>query len=476
MYVSSEGVSLMAQLEGNKTEKVTIPTTKNILEEWLGKSFRNEETKHAYRVSCLRFLKAIYGDEYKEGSQVNEGIDRYLSEPRVFMDDFRLAIQWMNKNNLCPGSINVSCSILRKFFSRHGYRITEEDWQDMKRALIPTNVVSTQDEVLGKEQFREVLKYLSIHAKAVALFLLSTGCRIGETLKLDIQNVDLDADPPEARITPATSKKGVGGRTVFMSYEARDAMRDWLKIKETKQKAGGRGEYSKDSVFGGIEPQTFRHTWTKALKRANLGKQDTVSRISVYHVHTLRKFFSTAMSEAGLQESIVHAWMGHKGYLDSAYKRYTKDALRQMYKDHMDAVTIFEYSAEHDVQALKEEYQKGIQDAKNAMQENIKLKENERYLNRAFQQFGVDIKNVDGTARPIQEMMVDLARKLIAQAQTAMGHTTLEPDASMAEINKLFNEFNDSLNQPSAVSEHKETRSKTQQTALKGFIAEDEQP
>jgi integrase len=431
----------MAQYRENETEKATIATTKNILEDWLRKNFRNEATKNGYRQSCLRFLKAIYGEDYKEIGQANEGIDRYFGEAREFIDDFKLLIQWMNNNNFCPMTINSTCGCLRKFFSRHGHKITDEDWKDMKLALIPANVVSTQDEILSKEEFRNVLKYLSIHAKAIALFLLSTGCRIGESLKLDIQNVDLDADPPEARITPATSKKGVGGRTVFMSYEARDSVRDWLKIKGTKKKAGGQGEYSKDLVFGGIAAQAFGKAWRKALERANLGKRDSVSTNSIYHVHTLRKFFSTAMSEAKVQESIVHAWEGHKAYLDDAYKRYTKDALRQMYKDHMDAVTIFEYSAAHDVQALKEEMQKSIENAKNAMQENIKLKENERYLRQTFQEFGVT------NNRPIQEMMVDLVHKLIANVQKEIPQPTKSEPATPIQV----------VQNPSIVNDHEQT-------------------
>jgi site-specific recombinase XerD len=393
----------------------------------------------------LNFLKAIYGDDYKEIGQLNEGIDRYFSETRDFIGDFKLAIQWMNKSNLCVGTINIICGGLRKFFSRHGYRIADEDWKDMKLTLIPANVVSTQDVILTKEQFRDVLKYLSIHSKAIALFLLSTGCRIGETLKLDIQNVDLDADPPEARITPATSKKGVGGRTVFMSYEARDAIRDWLKIKETKKKAGGQGEYSKDLVFGGIEEQTFGKAWNRALKRANLAKQDSVSAYGVYHVHTLRKFFSTAMSEAGLQESVIHAWMGHKGYLDDAYKRYTKDALRQMYKDHMSAVTIFEQGSTSEFRKKLEAIQKDL-DAKN---EQLQAKNKEvAKFNDVMDALGID-KNKPQDDRYLEFFRITLKGQTDVQEREAdLKKKLAEQETKRVEINTLFNEFNDSLNQP----------------------------
>jgi len=65
------------------------------------------------------------------------------------------------------------------------------------------------------------------------LFLLSIGARIGETLKLKIADLELDADPLMAHIRPEYTKGGYGGRTVFMTYEACDAIREWLQIKNT---------------------------------------------------------------------------------------------------------------------------------------------------------------------------------------------------------------------------------------------------
>jgi len=311
------------------------------LEEWLENNFRVEETKRNYRKTLLVFVKAIYGkDKYDSIQKVNDGVEQYLNEPRTFLEDFKKFVRYMNSEKYAASSIHNTCTAVKKFFDRQGLEIAKRDWDDMKTSLLPINVTATQDDILTKEQLRSVLNHMSISGKAVALFLLSTGARIGETMKLRIEDLDLDADPPQVNIRPQYTKKGVGGRVIWMSYEARDALKEWLKVKDLRRKRGTNKPFPKDMVFG-FEAQNFRVMWKRALRRTGLDKKDSTTGYLIYHIHTLRKFFSTQMSEATVQESVIHAWMGHKGYLDSAYKRYTKEKLAQMYRDHMDAISIY---------------------------------------------------------------------------------------------------------------------------------------
>jgi len=311
-----------------------------ILEEWLKKRFRIEATKDSYRARLLNFLKSIYGEnQYGNIQQVAEGIDRYLSEQRNFLEDFNNFLLWMNSRNFPPKTIHLNAVLTKKFFDRHGYKLSTEQWDDMQ-TLLPANVTATQDEILSREQFRAVLNHLPVHGKALVLFLLSTGARIGETLQLKITDLNLDADPPSVNIRPEYTKKEVGGRHMWFSYEARDMLKEWLRIKDSRLKPGVSKPFPKDMVFG-FAYVNFCDMWLRALEKAGLDKKDPRTGIGIYHIHTLRKLFSTRMSEAGVQESVVHAWMGHKGYLDSAYKRYGKDALAEMYRNHMAAVSVY---------------------------------------------------------------------------------------------------------------------------------------
>jgi hypothetical protein len=80
------------------------------------------------------------------------------------------------------------------------------------------------------------------------------------------------------------------------------------------------------------------HIFSLALKNAGLGEKDDQGRATI-HIHCLRKFFFTQMLQP-LGRDIAEALMGHKLFLDSAYRRYTEDQMREFYLKGMEAVTI----------------------------------------------------------------------------------------------------------------------------------------
>ena len=317
-------------------------STKGKLQRWLDKKFLNESTKKGYKVELTRFVKAVYGDDiipFRKGiDKVGEVIQRYLSEERNFLEDFNRYLLWMNKHHYSPRSIVSGAFITRKFFSRHNHTMSDREWEDLA-TLLPANVPITQDDILTKEQLRVMMNHLYISGRALTLFLVSTGARIGECVQLKIEDLNLDADPPSVRIRAEYTKKGIGKRTVWMSYEARNAIREWLKIKDSMRKRGIGGPFSKEIVFP-FTYLNFAKMWNKALERAGFDKRDPKTKHHVYHVHTLRKFFRTQMGIVGVPDMVVHAWMGHKPYLKT-YDKLGKKKMAEMYKDHMAAVSVY---------------------------------------------------------------------------------------------------------------------------------------
>ncbi|MEM3549939.1 MAG: site-specific integrase [Candidatus Bathyarchaeia archaeon] len=370
----------------NVQPSIEKKTQVGFVDDWLNKNFRVEKTKRDYVLAIQLFVKAIYGND---ATDYNGFISRYFKEQRNFLEDLKTFIQYMNREGYAPRSIHTLTIVIKKFFSRHGHKISDDDWEDISRGLLPPNVAATQDEILTKDQCKMLLPHFSVLGKAIFLFLLNTGARIGETLKLRVDDFNLETDPPSVYIRPQYTKGGVGGRVMWFSYEAKEALIEWWKVKDTKKKRGRAGKFPKEMAFG-IKPIGFNLMLNMALRKAGLAKRDpsTKTKFYIYHVHTLRKFFSTAMSEAGVPESIIHAWMGHKGYLDSAYKRYTKEKLAQIYKEHMDAVTIQGGVSKHILEELKMLRQKN---------EEIET------LKKLCEEKG--IKN----GRPLVEMFKDLA-------------------------------------------------------------------
>ena len=108
-------------------------------------------------------------------------------------------------------------------------------------------------------------------------------------------------------------------RLVGMTYEARDALRDWLKLKPETKKPGGKG-YLEDKVFD-ITSLTARRMWSKALAKAGLKNE--------YRLHSLRRFFRSNIARS-LDLNLVDSLMGlegsckrpiHEGIIMAEYKK-----------------------------------------------------------------------------------------------------------------------------------------------------------
>jgi hypothetical protein len=100
------------------------------------------------------------------------------------------------------------------------------------------------------------------------------------------------------------------------------------------------------------------HIFSLALKNAGLAVKDDHGRDTI-HIHCLRKFFFTQMLQP-LGRDIAEALMGHKLFLDSAYRRYTEDQMREFYLKGMDAVTIMLRRKGMSQEEIKESFKRQI--------------------------------------------------------------------------------------------------------------------
>lgn len=142
-----------------------------------------------------------------------------------------------------------------------------------------------------------------------------------------MDDLDLESDPPRITVRPRSTKGGVGTRTVFFAYDAREAIKAWLR---TKPKT--------DNLIWDIYYPRISEVWLPALNKVGLGQKDPVTGIRILHIHTLRKRFRTRM---GLDTDLTHALMGHRGYLDAAYVRLGIDELARQYKSAMQRVAVY---------------------------------------------------------------------------------------------------------------------------------------
>ena len=298
------------------------------LERWLLKNFK-PRTRKAYRSGIRAFLKFIYPElkpkiEALEAEQQIEQVyasflERYFKElpNRNFKDDLLLFINWLTeKQHKPPKTVALYATAVKLFFAEHGYPIPEEEWRLIRKRKLPSAKPSTEDRIPTQAELRRILDCLPTMGRALVLFLASTGCRIGETLQLKVEDLQLDEEPPRAKIRHRYTKGGKAGRVVYMTYEARDALKTWLQARKGLKKRNGEA-YEDNRVFP-ITEANARYMWNQALKKAGIGERDSTTGRRTLHLHCLRKFFR---SKSGLDFDTVNALMGHEAYLDEAYRR-----------------------------------------------------------------------------------------------------------------------------------------------------------
>ena len=372
-----------------------------LIADWLDLNYTVESTKEGYYCALINWVRCIYGresvseyighrwginpirkkrDSKKRINEIEEGVERYFSDldDRDFLTDYKRFIPYLRDEGYAGLTIRNRLVKIKIYFERDPRCKIEKDvWRGLSRTLMPKSTrASTQDDILTKEQLKMVLKYMSFHGKALALFLVSSGVRRGAACQIEMEDIHLYADPPWVNIRNEITKGEVGGRIIWFSEEARDAIIQWHKIREkTKKQARFGGEYNKKLVFN-YEPKHFTAYWNKMLEKADegadppvLAKRDTSTKKEhhVYHIHTLRKFFRTNMGlegsykgKSGIPDMIIHAWMGHQSYLNQ-YDKLGRRQMAEIYKDNMHVVTVHEVALG---EKAKAKYRKTEEEAK----------------------------------------------------------------------------------------------------------------
>ena len=303
------------------------PINEKILANWLKVEFKNNNTKYTY-LAALRLFKKVLGIEYLS--------DYLKGNPNVILDLRTFLIHLDNKPSK---TINTYVGAVKVFLRDHDAEASEKDWRKLKkRGFMPKRVkAETQDKKPSKLELKRILNHLNIKGRSLVLFLTSSGARIGETLQLKVEDFNLDADPPKATIRSAYTKGGVGGRTVYFSYEARDTIKDWFAIKSKTNRRSG-GTFDGDLMFP-WNSCNARFMWNTACDKAGLGMKDPRTNRRIYHFHSLRKFFRTNI---GLDLDFVHALMGHTEYLDESYLRLDEQGeIAQAYLSAMKNVSVY---------------------------------------------------------------------------------------------------------------------------------------
>ena len=183
---------------------------------------------------------------------------------------------------------NQLISALKLFFKRNNLQSFSVDdiERPQKSQYLPT--------VLSKKEIKEIFSNINnLKHKTILSLIYSSGLRIGETLRLKINDIDSKRDVIHIR-----QSKGYKDRIVGLSPKILDLLREYYKeYKPTNYLFEGRGKemYSASSV---------RNVFKRACKKAGIKKE--------VRVHNLRHSYATHLLEAGTDLRYIQDILGHK--------------------------------------------------------------------------------------------------------------------------------------------------------------------
>lgn len=313
-----------------------------IVNDWL-EELRSKSTKNVYRCGIRAFAKVVNGD-----TDFDRSLEAYTTqvkeeERNPFEDLLKFAISLTEKNTP-PKTANVYKSAVVSFLEYAiDFELTRKQEKQLRNKMPRGKRARTIEEDLTLPRLRKILSHCDTKGKALFLFLESSGIRIGEALQLEFSDLDLESTPAKVSVRGEYTKNGDQYYS-FISKEAEEALDEWLKVRgdylqsSLKRGAGlaktgyGRGVKSaKDDRIFPFSVSVPNLMWNNALRKAGLENHDKGTGRRTLHIHMLRKVFSSRMKLVVPRE-IVEALMGHEGYLDDAYRRYTKEEIKEWYR------------------------------------------------------------------------------------------------------------------------------------------------
>jgi len=320
---------------------------------WL-ETYSSPSTVRAYKWGLEQFFKAL---GFK--GSLEENAEAYFKGKRSFEEDVKTYFIQLQKAKTPPKSVDICLTAVKMFLMENGVELPAIFWRRLKGRRKGSRALML-DKVPSNAELRRILSHMDVKGKSLFLVLASSGMRIGEALKLKVEDVDLTSEPPRINIRGEYTKTG-NSRIAFISSEAKEFLEEWLKIRENEifiavKRSTRYGKKAEDKRIWPFEPNTAYYIWRSSIKKAQLDKRfqynNSLERFTV-HPHVLRKFFRTRMATV-IPVDVVEALMGHEGYLTEVYRRYSLEDLAKFYKQGEHTLTVFGLEEANKLRELEE--------------------------------------------------------------------------------------------------------------------------
>ena len=341
--------------------------------QWLELIEASESTRKTY----TNYMKLFCGCVDKTPSElITEAIQetrdgKLLSERNtvIYLTELKKCIK-----DKAPKTQGVALSTVQSFYKTFDIQLSSVLSKRKKRMPLKEN----QNFLTYEDVKTLTTNAKNLRIKAIILCMVTSGMAKNEILNLKIEDIEYDNEG--IGIIRIRRKKTQTDYTTFISPEAVISLKNYLdernRDEELKIKGNsdfvfvtyGRGSVKGKNNGGQIAPQTFNNEFQKMGKELGYGTAKGFFVKS--RSHSLRKFFSSTLENAGMPKNKIEFMLGHTvNGNDLAYYNTDIGALKEVYKMFLPYLT-FEKTIE--VRSLNTEDAKRLERFEI---ENEKLKE-----------------------------------------------------------------------------------------------------
>lgn len=312
--------------------------------------YSNASSGAGYKGAIESFLRSVYELDKKDSSGNRHDYEallvQYLGDKkRNHSQDVKTFSEKLIRESKSKQSARQILTYAVKFLRVQGIVVLPEFVQDIKREC--KGGAATIDETLTNELICKILRGADVRNRAIFLVAASSGLRIGELLSLTMDDISFDSHPVMVKVS-ADRAKNKHARFSFITYEAADAVKAWMKHRDAYllesakhnqnlMKAGHKTAPVKtdSNLLFPVSDSSVNAAWESCLIKAGLHAKN---KEKVFKFHSLRKFFYSRLAMA-LPEKLVQSLVGHNGYLDNSYLRVTPEYAGAEYLKVQDVLT-----------------------------------------------------------------------------------------------------------------------------------------
>jgi len=210
-----------------------------------------------------------------------------------------------------------------KYLARRDVKALAPEKIELATAKRPQVSFLDADEVMALFDACDTSNIIGLRDRAILELLFSTGLRVSELVKLNIDSINLDKGEFSIR------GKGQKDRPVYVSDSAKEALHNYLKARKDSYEAlfvqASKRKNEDDITISRLTPRTIQRIVERYRTKAGITKHVTP--------HTLRHSFATDLLGNGADLRSVQSLLGHANISTTQiYTHVTDPQLKEIHK------------------------------------------------------------------------------------------------------------------------------------------------